>query len=413
MSARIAGGIVAIISAIFLIWVMVISFGPEEFVAPTVKVTTSSNAASAQQQQTTTGQAAGEADRRVQEILAARTRLMDDRTTTGEEAFPPLAAGNFNIDMSTAGAPNTRDPMAWEQNRPGDEMLGQRGDVTGVSSLPYKEAGQFQQPGGRDWRRVHNDQVRYGGGWVLFGTLVVLGAFLAARGRIKVAEGFDGRTLLRFGAFERANHWMTAGSFVLLGLTGLIIVYGKPLLIPLMGEAAFGDLAWWSVWLHMSFAIPFTFGIVGMIVVWISENLPTRVDWNWLKQGGGFLHDTPQHPPAYKFNAGQKLIFWLVVLSGMALLATGVTLMFPFYWFGYDGMQIAQTSHAVVALLMIALIFAHIYIGTIGMEGAFDAMWSGRVDWNWAKEHHSIWFRKITGQAPKYGPPREDAQPAE
>lgn len=410
MAARITGGIVAVVSAILLVWVMVLSFGPEELVAPTVQVTASGSPA--QKDRTTTGQVAREAHSRVQDILAARTQLMRDRSASGEDVFPPLSAGNFNIEMREA-APNRNITIGWAQNWPGEEMLGQRGDIAGISSLPYRGAAQFQQPGGRDWRRVHNDQVRYGGGWILFGTLLVLGAFLAARGRIKVAEGYDGRSILRFGAVERTTHWMTAASFIVMGVTGLIIIYGKPLLIPLMGETAFGDLAWWSVWLHMSFAIPFTLGILIMLVIWTTENVPKRVDWLWLKQGGGFLHDTPEHPPAEKFNAGQKLIFWLVVLSGLALLASGITLMFPFFWFGYDGMQLAQTSHAVIALLMIALILAHIYIGTIGMQGAIDAMWSGRVDWNWAKEHHSLWFRKITGQEPKYRASRQDVQPAE
>lgn len=145
-----------------------------------------------------------------------------------------------------------------------------------------------------------------------------------------------------------------------------------------------------------------------MLGMWIAENMPTRADWEWIKQGGGFLRDTNEHPPAYKFNAGQKLLFWAITMSGIALLASGITLMFPFYWFGYDGMQIAQISHAAIALLLIGLIIAHVYIGTIGMQGAFDAMWSGNVDWNWAKEHHKLWFEKITGRKAK-----TDATPAE
>jgi formate dehydrogenase subunit gamma len=115
------------------------------------------------------------------------------------------------------------------------------------------------------------------------------------------------------------------------------------------------------------------------------------------KQGGGFLHDNGENPPARKFNAGQKFVFWGVTVGGLLLLlASGLSLMFPFYWLGYGGTQTAQIVHACLALRLIALIFGHIYIGTVGMEGAFDAMWSGRVDRNWAKEHHSLWYeRKI------------------
>jgi formate dehydrogenase subunit gamma len=407
---RIAGAIVAAVAALLLIWVAVISFGPEDVVAPTVQLTTSAKqpvnppATTGQDvQPTTTGD-----NPTPSQILAARTELMRERTETGPQAFPPLAAGDFNIDMSRKGPPNTQDPKQWEQDRPDAAMLKERGNIAGISSLPYKEAASFEQSGGRTWRRAHNDQVRYGGGWIIFGIIFALAIFLAARGRIKVVEGFDGRTVVRFGGVERATHWMTAGSFIVMGITGLIITYGKPGLIPLVGEAAFGDVAFWSVWLHMAFAIPFTLGILIMLGMWIAENLPTRADWEWIRQGGGFLRDTKEHPPAYKFNAGQKLLFWAITMSGLALLATGITLMFPFYWFGYDGMQIAQISHAAIALLLIGLIIAHVYIGTIGMQGAFDAMWSGNVDWNWAKEHHKLWFEKITGRKAE-----TDATPAE
>jgi formate dehydrogenase subunit gamma len=404
MGARIAGAIVAIISAALLIWVVVISFGPEEVISPTVKVTAKQAAAGTQAKATTVGQAPRAAAKATPEqILAARTELMRDRTDTGPKAFPPLAAGDFSINTDQKSSPNPQDPQKWLANKPADDLVKDRGRVAGISSLPYTEAASFEQPQGRTWRRVHNDQVRYGGGWLLFGTILALALFLAARGRIKVAEGWSGETVERFGATERANHWMTAVSFILMALTGIILLYGKPLLIPLIGEPAFGSVAYWSAWLHMSFAVPFVFGILIMIALWLVDNIPTRLDWEWLKRGGGFMHDDGRNPPARKFNAGQKIVFWGVTLGGLLLLASGLSLMFPFYWFGYDGMQSAQIVHAVLALCMIALIFGHVYIGTIGMEGAFDAMWSGDVDRNWAKEHHSIWYERVTGSRARSG----------
>jgi formate dehydrogenase gamma subunit len=143
----------------------------------------------------------------------------------------------------------------------------------------------------------------------------------------------------------------------------------------------------------MALAVPFVIGFLVMIAVWLVQNLPERLDWHWLKQGGGFLNDRPEKPPARRFNAGQKLVFWGVILGGILLTITGVGLMLPFYWSGYTGMQTAQVAHATIALLLIGLIIGHIYIGTIGMVGAFEAMWSGRVDRNWAQEHHSLWYR--------------------
>jgi formate dehydrogenase subunit gamma len=150
----------------------------------------------------------------------------------------------------------------------------------------------------------------------------------------------------------------------------------------------------------MALAVPFVLGVLVMIALWTRQNLPERLDWQWLKRGGGFLDDSPDKPPARRFNTGQKIVFWAVALGGLFLTATGIALMFPFYWSGYTGMQTVQVLHAAAALLMIGLIIGHIYIGTIGMVGAFQAMWSGRVDRNWAEEHHSLWYRSI---AQSYG----------
>jgi formate dehydrogenase subunit gamma len=184
-----------------------------------------------------------------------------------------------------------------------------------------------------------------------------------------------------------------------MALTGLIILYGDALLRPWLGANAYAELARTSAWLHVTFAVPFFIGVLVMIVLWIGQNIPERIDWQWLKRGGGFVSDRQENPPARKFNAGQKLVFWGVVLGGLFLTATGIGLMFPFFWSGYTGMQFAQAMHAAVGLLMIGLIIGHIYIGTVGMQGAFEAMWSGHVDRNWAKEHHSLWYRSAAQRA--------------
>jgi formate dehydrogenase subunit gamma len=138
-------------------------------------------------------------------------------------------------------------------------------------------------------------------------------------------------------------------------------------------------------------------GVVLTFIIWIRWNLPAKADLQWLAKAGG-LFTKHSHPPSWKFNAGQKLIFWSVVLGGLALSLTGVVLLFPFQWTDLQGMQLAQLVHAVIALIMIAIIIAHIYIGTMGMEGAFDAMGTGRVDENWAREHHSLWVDQMYGK---------------
>lgn len=385
-SARLWGAAVALVAAALLIWTVIVSFGPESVVMPEVALkATSPQGATAQG------------------ILQERTELQRWRTVSGPSPQQEASQGTIGGDSSITVHPDVANPgqlvQSWLQDRPQQEgMVRNFGYVAGSSSLPYPEANVFEQPQGRDWRSLHNDQVRYGGGWIIFGVTLVLAAFLFLRGRISLELGFSGEKVLRFGGIERANHWMTASSFIVMAITGLIITYGKPFLLPLFGAGAYGSIASWSAWIHMAFAIPFVIGICVMIGLWLIDNIPDHTDWVWIKRFGGFLDDDPNKPPARKFNAGQKFVFWGVVLSGLALLVSGVTLMFPFYWFGYDGMQWAQLGHAVIALLFIALILGHIYIGTVGMEGAFDAMWSGRVDRNWAREHHRIWFEKITGR---------------
>jgi formate dehydrogenase subunit gamma len=199
---------------------------------------------------------------------------------------------------------------------------------------------------------------------------------------------------------------MTAVCFVILALSGLNITFGRPLLLPLMSPESFTAFSEWAKYAHNFLSFPFTLGVVLIFLMWLGGNLPTRVDIEWLKRGGGMIgHD---HPPAYRFNAGQKLVYWIVVLGGGAAVASGYVLIFPFYGTTIETMQQAEIVHSIVAMLFIAVMLAHIYIGTIGMEGAFEAMGSGTVDLNWAKEHHSLWLEDMTGQArtAPSGPPR-------
>ncbi len=379
-AVRASAAAAALVLAALLIWVAVVSFGREAMVVPEVSV------------RTAPGSAPSPGD-----LLIARTRLQAEGSVASGDRVARLYESEGRLEMTPGVAAGRTLAEGWvAQTATRHGGLLQSPDYrAGRASYPYAEAGVLVQPEGRDFRRSHNDQIRYGGGWLIFGVALALALFLFARGRIPLAEGESGIGILRFTAVERANHWMTASAFLLMASTGLVILYGKPLLLPWMGYAAFSTLASWSAWLHMSAAVPFVIGIVLMVLLWIGDNLPTWLDWEWLKRGGGFLRDDGNNPPAERFNAGQKIVFWGVVLGGLGLLATGVTLMFPFYWFGYFGMQWAQLLHAGIALAMVALIIGHIYIGTVGMVGAFDAMWSGFVDRNWAHEHHSLWLARL------------------
>jgi formate dehydrogenase subunit gamma len=266
------------------------------------------------------------------------------------------------------------------------------GTVDGRVSIPDQKSGTLIQPGGRDWRQFHEVTLRWIGAIAILGMLIILVAFYLTRGQVKLESGYSGRRIVRFNAFERFIHWMTATCFIILALSGLNITFGKPLLMPLIGESAFAAWSQWAKYAHNYLSFPFSIGVLAIFLTWIGGNVPNKVDVEWTKRGGGLVgHD---HPPAYRFNAGQKMFYWVVVLGGAAVAITGYVLMFPFYATDIQGMQLAQSLHAIIALLFVAAMLAHIYIGTIGMEGAFDAMGEGTVDENWAKEHHALWLEQ-------------------
>jgi formate dehydrogenase subunit gamma len=204
----------------------------------------------------------------------------------------------------------------------------------------------------------------------------------------------------RFNGFERFAHWTTAVSFLVMALTGLIVTFGRPLLIPLIGHSAHSALADWAKVAHNFFSVPFVVGLLLVFVLWVRHNIPEKADWTWIRTLGGLMSKGGSHPETGHFNAGQKIVFWSVVFGGGALAVTGYLLILPFFIGGIGDMQIIHVVHGVLAGLMIAAILGHIYVGTIGMEGAFDAMGTGEVDENWAKEHHRGWYEQVTGRRP-------------
>jgi len=272
------------------------------------------------------------------------------------------------------------------------QLLQELNRIQGRVSIPDQRSGVLEQPAGRDWREFRNVTLRWIGGIAILGMIAVLVIFYLTRGMVRLESGRSGRSIVRFTAFERFVHWMTATCFVVLAVSGLNITFGRPLLLPLIGLEAFSEWSQWAKYAHNYLSFPFTIGVVMIFLMWISGNIPNKVDVDWMKRGGGLIgHD---HPPADHFNAGQKAIYWIVVIGGTAAAVTGYQLMFPFYLSGIEGMQLAQMVHSIVAVLFVAVMLAHIYIGSIGMEGAFEAMGSGTVDINWARQHHSLWLEE-------------------
>jgi formate dehydrogenase subunit gamma len=324
------------------------------------------------------------------------------RIIVGALALLWVAVSSYPV---AAQQPTAVDPMANSVNE--RQLLQHFKTIQGRGSIPDTKSYTIEQPAGRDWRHFHEVTLRWIGAVAILGVLAVLVIFYLLRGMMRIESGRSGQTILRFNAAERFVHWMTATCFIILALSGLNITFGKPLLLPLMSPEAFTAWSEWAKYAHNYLSFPFTLGVILIFFTWIAGNIPNRVDVEWFRRGGGMIgHD---HPPAYRFNGGQKLIYWIVVLGGSAIAVSGYLLMFPFYGTDIQTMQNAEMAHGVIAMLFIAAMLGHIYIGTIGMEGAFEAMGEGTVDINWAKEHHNLWLEQEGARA---GPDRSLQHPA-
>jgi formate dehydrogenase subunit gamma len=291
------------------------------------------------------------------------------------------------------------------------QLLQQLQRVEGRITIPDQRERVLIQPAGQEWRHFHTVTLPWIGAIAILGMLAALVIFYLSRGMVKIEGGRSGRTLLRFNAFERLVHWMTATCFVVLALSGLNITFGRALLLPLIGPGAFSEWSQWAKFGHNYLSFPFTLGVVLIFLMWLAGNIPSARDVEWVKQGGGLVGG--KHPPAGRFNAGQKLIYWIVIVGGTAAAVTGYLLMFPFYATDIAGMQVAQIVHGCVAVLFVAAMLGHIYIGTIGMEGAFEGMGTGQVDLNWAKQHHPQWVEQELGGKGAAPPPQATPRPAE
>jgi formate dehydrogenase subunit gamma len=282
--------------------------------------------------------------------------------------------------------------------------------VTGYSSLPKSqapEAGNLVQPfvqypgssltnAGEAWRQVRNNWIIPYGGSLL---LIVAGAialFYQRKGTIPLHGAPTGRTIERFTAFERSAHWANAIAFTILAVSGLVMAFGKFVLHPVIGGTLFGWLTYLLKNAH-NFAGPlFAVSLVVVIVAFVRDNLPRKEDLTWLLKGGGLLseHEIPSH----RFNAGEKVLFWAGVFTlGLIVVASGLVLdkLVPGLIYERSTMQISHMVHAVATILMMVMFMGHIYMGTIGMAGAYDAMKTGYVDETWAKEHHELWYDDI------------------
>jgi formate dehydrogenase subunit gamma len=320
--------------------------------------------------------------------------------------------GEDNVPAAATQNPNGQNPTA-----EGDQLFQrmQRDKLEGRVSIPDAKSAVLQQPQGRyQYRAYHERWLPWIGGIAILGMFLALAVFYFTKGRIALEPDEDdisGRKIQRFNFLERFNHWMTATSFIVLALTGVNYIFGKRLLFPLIGPDAFATWSQWAKYTHNYVSWPFMLGVLMMLVLWVKDNIPDRLDVQWVKAFGGFFSN--RHVDTRRFNAGQKGVFWAVILGGLALSVTGILMLFPFSALDINGMQFTQYVHATIGVLLIAMMLAHIYIGSLGMEGAYDAMGSGEVDLKWAQRHHNLWVEEEQAKTASGTQPVPHAQPAE
>ncbi len=390
-------------------------------------------------------------------------------------ALAPATAQQASDDRAvTGGAPTLEDILRRQQGLEVDDSArrqnigdpggagpsGQLGTLGGASDSEIWRALRFDQADvttqvrghanqvliqdrGMGWLQFREGPMRTYGGLLLIVVTLALVAFYFTRGKIMVEHGLSGVTIERFKAVERFGHWLLAGSFILLSISGLIVLFGRNGLIDIVGHEIYADMAGFSKVVHNTVAWPFMLALVMVFFLWVAHNIPNKIDLKWMMKGGG-LFSKHSHPSARKFNAGQKVLFWTTIILGASVSASGLSLLFPFElplfektfgfltsigitWLPFYGtipvdmtpheeMQLSTLWHSIVAFGMMALIIAHIYIGSVGMQGAFDAMGSGQVDVNWAKEHHDLWVAEVQEQERQGGakaPTGGGTQPAE
>jgi formate dehydrogenase subunit gamma len=325
--------------------------------------------------------------------------------------------------LATAGAqspavdPRSADLAKQQQERQQTQPLNNaplwkeiRSGIPQTTSLPGRETNILIQPEGQTWRAARVPIATIGG-FLFVSALLVFFVFYLWRGPIRIHGTPTGRLIERFSVVERTVHWTVAISFTLLGITGLILTFGKTVLLPLIGYTLFSWLAIASKNVHNFVGPVLVVALPIMIVLFMHENFPRAGDGVWLRKVGGMI--SGEHVPSGKANAGQKILFWLmVVILGLTLCVTGLVLNFPNFDQTRQTMQIANVIHLVAGVGAVILLAGHIYLGTIGMVGAWEAMRYGYVDETWAKEHHEYWYNDVmAGRAPRGTPPRPDQVP--
>jgi len=313
-------------------------------------------------------------------------------SVTAQSVRPPGDAVNLE-DSTTLGPSNAlgnlSDSDIWRDFRGGDPV-----NIDDIIRGPIE--GQMMTRSGQLWREIREDYIRKYAGWFPVGVIAILALFYLIRGKMRIKGGLSGKTIARFNLNQRVAHWFMASIFILLAISGLIILLGRPVILPLLGPQANAIMTSAAMQGHNLFGPLFVVALLWMFIKFIRGNFFQIVDFKWIFKLGGMFGG---HVSSRQFNFGEKTWFWMVILIGLVMSATGIALEFPWLFEDLRILQASTILHAVGAIALISVSIGHIYIGTIGMEGSLDSMLKGEVDENWAKEHHDLWYEEVTGKS--------------
>lgn len=322
------------------------------------------------------------------DIMGRQNRLKHGLDLETPPVVPTLPDAVLTAPLATLGGQS--DPDIWRALK-----AGERGKPSSDTAT-----GQLIQKLGEDWRRLRGEVIVKYSGYLLGGVIVLIALFRLLRGKIMIRAGRSGRTIARFSLSHRAAHWFLAATFIVMAISGLIILLGRPLLVPLIGREANAMLASVALQVHNLLGLVYVLALLIVVVRFMKGNFFQRADLGWILKVGGLIGG---HASSNRYNFGEKTWYWMVALMGLGMSVTGPFLLFPWLSDTLAFHQGATILHATGAVVLIAMAMGHIYIGSIGMEGSIDSMLKGEVDENWAREHHDLWYRQVTGK------PVEDA----
>ena len=263
---------------------------------------------------------------------------------------------------------------------------------TGITQVTGVDSAVLINPYGDQWRRYRMEILLPVAGYMLLGAFLLTLTVYLARGKVRIRSGVSAQRLFRYEVYERILHWSMAVTFLFLAITGLVLLFGRTLLLPWMGQELFSYLASASKESHDFVAPLFLLLLILFCVRFIRRNIYQKGDLTWLLRGGGIFGK--KHVPSNFFNMGEKCIFWMLILVGGIVAASGLVLLFPIFSQGREWLELSHIAHSIGAIVMTTVIIGHMYIGSIGMEGAIDGMKTGYCDLNWAREHHDLWAQQ-------------------